>query len=76
VVDPRIPGNAWYLFADPSQYHALEFAELDGSRSDGGTGPRIESRVGFETLGLEIRCLYDVGAGAVAFQPAVLNPGA
>jgi hypothetical protein len=53
----------------------LEYAELDGSRPMGGTGPSIETRMGFDVEGIELKCRYDVGAGAVDFRGSYRNAG-
>lgn len=77
VVEPRLGASlAWFLAADPAVMPALEYAELDGSRPMGGGGPSIETRVGFDVEGIELKCTYDVGAGAVAYQPLFKNAGA
>lgn len=76
VVEPRITGNGWYVFAAPAQAPVLEYAELDGSRPMSGTGPRVETRAGWEVDGQEFKVVYDVGAGAVGYQGAYRNAGA
>jgi hypothetical protein len=75
VVEPRLSGNGWYLFAEPGLTPVLEYAELDGSRPMGGTGPSIETRMGFDVEGIELKCRYDVGAGAVDWRGSYLNSG-
>lgn len=75
IVEPRLTGNQWYLAADPAVQPGLEYAELDGSRQMGEPGPTVTTRVGFSTLGVEIRVVYDVGAGAIAFQSLWRNTG-
>jgi hypothetical protein len=76
LVEPRITGNQWFVAGDPGINHAVEYAELDGTRSMSGTGPSVDTREGFDMLGLEVRVVYDVGAGVVAFQPLYRNAGA
>lgn len=76
VVEPRLVGNVWYLFADPALGPTIEYAELDGTRPMSGTGPRLATEVGFDIDGVRYRVLYDVGAGAVGFQGVYRNPGA
>lgn len=48
---------AWYLAADKAQIDIIELVFLEGQN-----GPVIESRVGFDVDGLEIKCREDVGA--------------
>jgi hypothetical protein len=61
----------WYLFADPAVAPVFEFSELTGYE-----GPRVETRQGFDTLGMEVRVVWHVGAGAVDSRGAYRNPGA
>jgi hypothetical protein len=51
---------AWYLAADKAQLDILEIVFLEGQN-----GPVIESRVGFDVDGLEIKCREDVGAKVI-----------
>ncbi len=74
VTEPRLDAQsstAWYLFGDPQIAPVLEYAYLDGIG-----GPQIETRPGWETLGVEIRCFLDYGVGAIGWRGAVLNTGA
>src|SRR5262249_30229612 len=50
-------GVSWYLAASPDQIDVLEIAYLEGEN-----GPVVESRIGFDVDGLEIKCRHDVGA--------------
>jgi len=72
VVEPRLTGNAWYLFADPVQTPAFEMATLAAS---GGT-PQTEVFTEAKTLGVTIRIVHDFGMGAVNVIGAWRNPGA
>lgn len=49
--------TAWYLASSPDQVDILELAMLEGQ-----SGPLVESRIGFDVDGLEIKCRHDVGA--------------
>jgi len=62
--------TAWYLFADPTDAPVFEYSELSGYE-----GPRVETRQGFDTLGLEARVVWHVGAGAIDHRGAFKNPG-
>ena len=50
VVEPRLPAYGPYLVAEPSMVDGLEFAYLARS-----PGPQLESRLGFEVDGLQVR---------------------
>lgn len=74
VVDPRLDAKSatrWYVFADPAQLPSLEFAFLSGYE-----GLQVESRNGFDVLGVEIRAVMHFGAGGVDHRGAYQNPGA
>ncbi|MFN7918915.1 MAG: hypothetical protein U0Q16_02390 [Bryobacteraceae bacterium] len=75
VVDARFDAKgqttAWYLFADPAEAPVFEYAELEGF-----AGPQVETRQGFEHLGVDVRVVWHVGAGAVDSRGAFKNPGA
>jgi len=71
LVEPRFGTSlAWYVFADPAFVPVLEHAYLSSA-----LGPQMESREGFETLGIEYRVLLDFGAGAVDWRGVYKNPG-
>jgi len=71
VVDPRLIGNGWRLFADPQLYPVLQWATLDGQE-----GIFTDTRVGFEVDGVEIKARIDIGAAAWDYRGTYLNPGA
>jgi hypothetical protein len=70
-VDPRLTGTAWRLFADPSEVPVLMVAYLNGA-----DGPNVETKLGWDVLGLEIRAVLDFGCGVNDFRGTYLNPGA
>lgn len=70
-VDPRLTGNAWRLFADPSEVATIMVAYLNGA-----DGPNVETRLGWDVLGLEVRAVLDFGCGVNDFRGTYLNPGA
>jgi hypothetical protein len=71
VVEPRLPANAWYLVADPAMVDGLEYAYLARS-----PGPQLESRLGFEVDGLQVRIRLDFGGGFVDWRGWYKNAGA
>jgi hypothetical protein len=70
-VDPRLTGNAWRLFADPAEVATIMIAYLNGAE-----GPNVETRLGWDVLGLEVRAVLDFGCGVNDFRGTYLNPGA
>jgi hypothetical protein len=62
---------SWYLAANPSQIDVLEYAYLEGEN-----GPVVESRIGFDVDGLEIKCRHDFAAKAIDWRGLYKNPGA
>lgn len=59
IVEPRLSSTSrWYLAADPAQIDGIEYAYLEGA-----PGPQIETRMGFEVDGVEIKVRLDFGCG-------------
>jgi phage head maturation protease len=75
IVEGRLDAEGqnapWYLFANPADAPVFEYAELEGFN-----GPQVETRQGFETLGVEVRVVWHLGAGAIDCRGAWKNPGA
>jgi hypothetical protein len=74
LVDPRLDAystTAWYLFCDPGRTPILEYSYLSGQE-----GVYIETRMGFEVDGIEIKSRLDYGTGAVGWRGAVKSLGA
>lgn len=71
LVEPRLSGNAWYLFADPASLPVFETAYLSSA-----PGPQMTSREGWDVLGMEFRVVLDYGAGVVDYRGAYKNAGA
>lgn len=71
LVEPRITGNTWYVFADPAALPVLEYSYLSSA-----PGPQMSSREGWEVLSTEYRVVLDFGAGAIDFRGAYRNAGA
>jgi len=59
VVEPRLTSaTRWYVVADPALIDGLEYAYLEGA-----PGPQIETKVGFEVDGMQVKVRLDFGAG-------------
>lgn len=70
MVENRLDGNGWYLFADPGQRPALMHGYLNGA-----AGPSIASEEGWTTLGVEYRTILDFDCGIYDWRAAYYNPG-
>ncbi|MEO5347177.1 MAG: Mu-like prophage major head subunit gpT family protein [Magnetococcus sp. YQC-9] len=74
IAEPRLDASsdkAWYLSANPGQIDTIEYAYLDGQN-----GVYIETRVGFDVDGVEIKARLDFGAKAIDWRGLFKNPGA
>jgi hypothetical protein len=71
AVEDRLEGTDWYLFADPNIRPALAYGYLQGQ-----TGPRVETKDGWNVLGTEFRCYTDFGCAPFDYRAAYRNPGA
>ncbi|MGC2774330.1 MAG: prohead protease/major capsid protein fusion protein, partial [Bradyrhizobium sp.] len=70
IVEARLSGNAWYLFADPATIDTFEYAYLEGEE-----GLYTESRLGFHVDGIEIKGRLDFAAKAIDWRGMSMNPG-
>jgi len=73
IAEPRLDvasESEWYLAADPGQIDTVEFAYLDGEE-----GPRMESRVGFDVDGLELKCSHDFAAKVIDWRGLYKSDG-
>jgi ATP-dependent protease ClpP protease subunit len=72
VVDsPRISGNEWYLFADPTVAPVIEVVFLDGQSE-----PIVAMEENFTTAGISYRVELPFGVGAIGHEGAYKNAGA
>ncbi len=76
ISEPRLSDastTAWYLAADPmtSNVDTIEYAYLEGQE-----GAYMETRMGFDVDGMEIKCRLDFGAKAIDWRGLAKNPGA
>ena len=70
LIDVRLTGNAWYLFAGTGSAPVFEHAYLDGN-----TGPKMDQEEGWDVLGQRFRVYMDFGAGAIDHRGGFKNPG-
>ncbi len=71
IVDARITGNQWYLYASPGVVDTFEYAYLEGEQ-----GVFTETREGFEVDGMEIKARLVFGAAWIDYRAGYKNPGA
>jgi len=73
IVEPRLDDNsttAWYLAADPGQIDTIWYCYLQGQE-----GVFLDSRIGFEVDGIELKARLDFGAAAIDFRGLYKDPG-
>lgn len=71
ITDPRLKDpNAWYLVASPDHIDIAEMLYLEGQ-----IGPKIESKVDFETSALRIKATMDVGCKVLDYRGVFMNKG-
>lgn len=71
IVDARITGNQWYLYAAPGVVDTFEYAYLEGEQ-----GVFTETREGFEVDGMEIKARLVFGAAWIDYRGGYKNAGA
>lgn len=70
VVDAELEGNAWYLAATPADIDTIMVSYLNGDAM-----PKLESRMGFDYLGMEWRIYMDYGVDVLDFRGLYKNGG-
>lgn len=73
IAEPRLDSNslkAWYLAADPMQIDTIEYAYLEGEE-----GVYLESRMGWDIDGMELKARLDFAAGALDYRGLYKNKG-
>ena len=72
VAEPRLDVEplAWYIAADPAQIDIIEYGYLEGEE-----GPTIETRIGFDVDGIEIKCREDFAAKVLDWRGLYKNAG-
>lgn len=71
IVDARITGNQWFLYAAPGVVDTFEYAYLEGEQ-----GVFTETREGFEVDGMEIKARLVFGAAWIDWRGVYSNAGA
>lgn len=70
LVEPRLTGDAVYLFADPARLPTLNYAYLSSAQ-----GVQIQRTEAWDTLGMKFRAFLDFGAGWIDWRGAYLYEG-
>jgi hypothetical protein len=74
IAEPRLDDTSaveWYLTADPGAIDTLEYGYLEGE-----DGPFLESRVGFDVDGLELKARHDFAAKVIDHRGFYKSSGA
>lgn len=71
LVEPRLPDDFWYVFADPARLAAMQYAYLSAAQ-----GVQIQRAEAWDTLGMKFRAFLDFGAGWLDWRPAQQIPAA
>jgi hypothetical protein len=70
LVEPLIPANRWYLFAEPAATPVYVYGYLNGAE-----GPQVTTGPVSSVDGVEVSVLFDFGVGAIDWRGAWFNPG-
>ena len=70
LVEPLIPNNRWYLFADPPTAPVYVYGYLNGAE-----GPQVTTGPVSGVDGVEVSVIFDFGVGAIDWRGAWFNPG-
>jgi Mu-like prophage major head subunit gpT len=65
LVDSRLTGDSYYVFADTAAVPCFEYAVLSGNE-----GPTIETESMFDQLGISTRCYFDFAAANLDWRGA------
>jgi phage major head subunit gpT-like protein len=69
-LDPASGAVPWFLVASPAAIDTVEYAYLEGQE-----GVALETRMGFDVDGVEVRARLDFGAKAIDWRGLYKNPG-
>ena len=70
VVEPLIPTNRWYLFAEPSAAPVYVYGYLNGAE-----GPQVTTGNVQGVDGVEVSVIFDFGVGAIDWRGGYFNAG-
>lgn len=70
IAEPRLSAAPYYLAAAVGQIDIIEIAFLQGQR-----GPRIETKLGFEVEGMEVKSMLEFNCKAIDWKGLVKNAG-
>jgi hypothetical protein len=70
LVEPLVPANRWYLFAEPAATPVYVYGYLNGAE-----GPQVTTGPVSGVDGVEVSVLFDFGVGAIDWRGAWFNPG-
>ncbi len=73
IVEPRLDADSeatWYAAAEPSQIDTIEVCFLDGQ-----SGVRIETDIDFDTDGMKMKAMHDIGVKAIDHRGLFKNAG-
>jgi hypothetical protein len=70
LVEPLIPSNRWYLFADPVTAPVYVYGYLNGAE-----GPQVTTGPVSGVDGVEVSVIFDFGVGAIDWRGGWFNPG-
>ncbi|MCX7567132.1 Mu-like prophage major head subunit gpT family protein [Sulfitobacter sp. F26169L] len=70
LVEPRLTGNQWYVFADPARVASIVYGYLASAQ-----GVQIQRAEAWDTLGIKYRAFLDFGTGWSDWRGAHKNPG-
>jgi hypothetical protein len=70
LVEPLIPANRWYLFADPITAPVYVYGFLNGAE-----GPQVTTGPVSGVDGVEVSVIFDFGVGAIDWRGAWFNAG-
>jgi hypothetical protein len=73
IAEPRLDASStaiWYLSADPAQIDTIEYAYLEGQE-----GVYLETRMGWDVDGMELKVRLDFAAKAIDFRGLYRSTG-
>ena len=68
-LDPASGAVPWFLVASPAAIDTIEYAYIEGQE-----GVALETRMGFDVDGVEVRARLDFGAKAIDWRSLYKNP--